>query len=521
MLGGTAKLSPAEKIAQLEALLDKKEQDISLLKLTCRRLEEELIQLRAAVTDGFEETEKKMEATKLALEERMNVIEGASWSGRLTSKYLTASEKLKTSPDVGILFSLSTGSKTITTESAGELQCVALSEILRTQDCRVEVLELAHSDIGVRGTIMLAQTLAVNAVLRTINLASCNIGAAGAIALWHYVKATRCPLEVVDIRDNNVALGRVVEAMELALAKKPSIRAVGFDFSRDALVESLRIVQEDPERYHLHAPSLLDLSRCSITDQDVPAVVALLLRVSVVCSVNLCDNGIGDEGAELLARVLDANDCVEAIAVAGNACQAAILARADDARLNVWSCLYPSRTVRLDYASDFDENGLMFFLGTNGRTRPYENPAKTGQVLVTSSEGKARQQFASVVGRERAGCAIYYKPQSWFAVDLGAGRSAAPHAYTLRHGREDGTDALRSWEFQGSQDGKVWVTIKAHDGDAGLTGAWSTCTWHLDPDPGRPQGYQMFRIRKTGPNSSNRDHLHLGGIEIYGDFFFK
>jgi hypothetical protein len=31
----------------------------------------------------------------------------------------------------------------------------------------------------------------------------------------------------------------------------------------------------------------------------------------------------------------------------------------------------------------------------------------------------------------------------------------SPSAYTLRHGREDGTDALRTWELQGSQDGKV------------------------------------------------------------------
>jgi hypothetical protein len=39
--------------------------------------------------------------------------------------------------------------------------------------------------------------MAVNGCLTTLNLASCNIGAAGALALWHYVRATKCPLEVV------------------------------------------------------------------------------------------------------------------------------------------------------------------------------------------------------------------------------------------------------------------------------------------------------------------------------------
>ena len=42
---------------------------------------------------------------------------------------------------------------------------------------------------------------------------------------------------------------------------------------------------------------------------------------------------------------------------------------------------------------------------------------------VSSSEGKAKQNFHAVVGRERSGCAIYYKTISWFAVDLGKGPS--------------------------------------------------------------------------------------------------
>ena len=354
--GAAGMARPAEKIAQLEAALEKKDQEISVLKLTTRRLEEELNQLKVLVEEGFDAADQKTEEVKKALEDRMNVIEGASWSGRLTSKYLTASERLKIEPDVGILFALSTGSKTITSDSVKEQTCVALSEVLRTQDCRVEVLELAHSTLGVRGTIMLSQTMSVNSVLTTLNLASCGIGAAGAIALWHYCKATKCPLEVIDIRDNNVGLARVVEAMEQAVHKKTTLRAVGFDFSRDALIESCRVVQQDPDRFHLHAPPLLDLSSCSIMDQDVPAVVSLLLRISVTTSVNLNNNEIGDEAATELMKVLEVNECIEAIALANNPCQAAILLRETDLRIDVWACLYPSKTVRFDYLADFDEN---------------------------------------------------------------------------------------------------------------------------------------------------------------------
>jgi hypothetical protein len=39
----------------------------------------------------------------------------------------------------------------------------------------------------------------------------------------------------------------------------------------------------------------------------------------------------------------------------------------------------------LEYESDFDTNGVLFLLGTNGRTTAYVNPHTTGKVVVTSS----------------------------------------------------------------------------------------------------------------------------------------
>ena len=45
---------PAEKIAQLEAALEKKDGEVKLIQLTCRRLEEEIQQLRARVRIFFD-----------------------------------------------------------------------------------------------------------------------------------------------------------------------------------------------------------------------------------------------------------------------------------------------------------------------------------------------------------------------------------------------------------------------------------------------------------------------------------
>ena len=52
---------PAEKIAQLEAALEKKDQEIGVLKLTSRRLEEELNSLKALVEEGFDAAYQKTE----------------------------------------------------------------------------------------------------------------------------------------------------------------------------------------------------------------------------------------------------------------------------------------------------------------------------------------------------------------------------------------------------------------------------------------------------------------------------
>jgi E3 ubiquitin-protein ligase HECTD1 len=41
------------------------------------------------------------------------------------------------------------------------------------------------------------------------------------------------------------------------------------------------------------------------------------------------------------------------------------------------------------YAHDFDENGLLYWIGTNGKTAlDWVNPAQYGLVVVTSSEGR-------------------------------------------------------------------------------------------------------------------------------------
>lgn len=68
------------------------------------------------------------------------------------------------------------------------------------------------------------------------------------------------------------------------------------------------------------------------------------------------------------------------------------------------SSSYPSNPV-LDfrYQSDFDENGVLFYLGTFGFNSPYQNPYSISQVKVFfSSMGKGN--YEDFVGRTLVNC---------------------------------------------------------------------------------------------------------------------
>lgn len=44
-------------------------------------------------------------------------------------------------------------------------------------------------------------------------------------------------------------------------------------------------------------------------------------------------------------------------------------------------------------------------------------------------------------------------PASWLCVDFGENRKVIPSYYTLVHGGNYDADILRTWQFQGSNDG--------------------------------------------------------------------
>ncbi len=177
-----------------------------------------------------------------------------------------------------------------------------------------------------------------------------------------------------------------------------------------------------------------------------------------------------------------------------------------------------SKPLVLEHLQDFDDHGLIYWVGTNGQTHPWVNPGQLGLMSITSSDGKSVPYGKpyDIMSRdsEPRNCHTKDRPNSWFAIDLGLW--IVPSKYTLRHSRGYGKSALRDWQLQGSKDGMNWVTLRAHSQDEALVEPGSTHTWDITPPADSEYGWRHMRILQCGKNAAGKNYLSLSGFEIYG-----
>lgn len=179
--------------------------------------------------------------------------------------------------------------------------------------------------------------------------------------------------------------------------------------------------------------------------------------------------------------------------------------------------LKENKSATFKHQQDFDENGIIYYIGSNGKTTDWVNPGQYGLVTVTSSEGRQLPygKLEDILSRESisVNCHTKDNKKAWFAIDLGI--NIIPNSYTLRHARGYGRSALRNWLFQMSKDGVNWVTLVTHNDDKSLSEPGSTCTWPIDCTD--DEGFRHIRIQQNGRNASGQTHyLSLSGFEIYG-----
>eukprot|EP00049_Salpingoeca_infusionum_P023060 m.10178 g.10178 ORF g.10178 m.10178 type:complete len:2070 (+) comp5531_c0_seq1:203-6412(+) len=178
--------------------------------------------------------------------------------------------------------------------------------------------------------------------------------------------------------------------------------------------------------------------------------------------------------------------------------------------------LLQGESVECVHASDFDENGVLYWLGSNGGTRRWTNPSSANLIFITTRDERSLPYGSvhNMVQRSSrpANCHTRDRSDSWVEMDLGV--CVKPTAYTIRHARGYSNSALRSWDFLGSNDGEKWTVLKEHRDDTALNEPGSTNTWQLEYE-GEP--FQMFRIAIKGPTSGGSSHyISLSGFELYG-----
>lgn len=119
---------------------------------------------------------------------------------------------------------------------------------------------------------------------------------------------------------------------------------------------------------------------------------------------------------------------------------------------------FQQRPYEFVFQSHFDENGALYFLGTFGKKRLYQNPHTIGQVQAFASSVGAGL-VEDVAGRTITNCRTGNEPFSYFGVDLGEQRQLLPTCYSVRNRNNTATHTMLNWHFEGSNDKVNWTTL--------------------------------------------------------------
>lgn len=168
-------------------------------------------------------------------------------------------------------------------------------------------------------------------------------------------------------------------------------------------------------------------------------------------------------------------------------------------------------SVALLFSNFGDQNGLFYYLGTNGLSQNWINPITTGVVNASATLAPSGGTLPQLVDRSLN--------SQWYTnsgigqlieFDLGKWRLTVSD-YTIRHDSENGY-FLRNWKLQGSSDNTNWTDLdnRVNDTTINAVGGWGRFS------VATTTAYQYFRIINTGPDSNGTNYIVLSEIEFYG-----
>jgi hypothetical protein len=187
--------------------------------------------------------------------------------------------------------------------------------------------------------------------------------------------------------------------------------------------------------------------------------------------------------------------------------------------------------VKFKYKNDFDKNGALYYIGTLGLSKKYNNPHKLKLIKAFGSP-LLNGNYCDFVGRENVNLITENEENSFFGVDLGLNRNLIPTLYSIKN-RDSSSNVLLSWNLQGSNDkikfeildsrtffdGKDKARDKYRKYRNLLKEPGTTSTWGISKKIRErfPNGFRYFLLKQIGKNSDNNYNLAISGFELYGE----
>ncbi|WVZ82987.1 hypothetical protein U9M48_030182 [Paspalum notatum var. saurae] len=179
----------------------------------------------------------------------------------------------------------------------------------------------------------------------------------------------------------------------------------------------------------------------------------------------------------------------------------------------------------LQYISDGDTNGVIYYAGTSFGKHQWMNPVLAKNITVVASSPNSRHTDPKALvskiyqGTCFAGpCIEDGKKCSWWMVDIGKDHQLMCNYYTVR--QDGSTTFMRCWVLQGSMDGRSWTSLRVHENDPTICHPGQFASWPVVGPPALLP-FRFFRVVMTGPATgcaSNAWNLCICFLELYGYF---
>lgn len=170
----------------------------------------------------------------------------------------------------------------------------------------------------------------------------------------------------------------------------------------------------------------------------------------------------------------------------------------------------------LEYEADFDQNGLIYWLGTNSGTQPFQNPVAAGAIQLTTTGVELHNIQGLFSYNESMDC--FWRDNGSFTLHLGQ-HSLSPTHYCLRAAGSASyvSGAPMNWKLEGSVDGNTWSLLYNHANDTAIPRVLhGTASWPLNQHSPELQ-FNFIRLTQTGATQySTPTYFMFGGFEIYG-----